>query len=203
MHFAWLRLHAGLADNDSRIASLCVLVIPGRFCKAGTPDLLIPSSCLSYVLKGCRRNYEPLCGSWLPACCCKDVEQCQQRDCEDARSNAIAACAFHALQAPGQLLTRADNQDSNAEGQSWHQYDTFNVLQAPGRALTAAEDSDSDAEGDDLGDGSAMGGMYDAEEMEVSLEDEEALAAFMVSFGKHKNSGRAVVARIYCAPFDG
>ena len=60
------------------------------------------------------------------------------------------------------------------------------MLQAPGRALTAAQDSDSDAEGDDLGGGSAMGGMYDAEEMEVSLEDEEALAAFKVSCVKEK-----------------
>ena len=58
------------------------------------------------------------------------------------------------------------------------------ALQAPGQALAAAEDSDSDADPDDLGGGSAMGGMYDAEEMEVSLEDEEALAAFMVGLSK-------------------
>ena len=73
-----------------------------------------------------------------------------------------------------------------------------NMLQAPGRPLTAAEDSDSDVEGDDLGDGSAMGGMYNAEEMEVSLEDEEALAAFMVSCVKDKGCGKAVAACIYC-----
>ena len=66
------------------------------------------------------------------------------------------------------------------------------VLQAPGQALTAAEDSDSDAEGDDFGGGSVMGGMYDAEEMEVSLEDEEALAAFMVSFIGDRESSKAV-----------
>ena len=71
-----------------------------------------------------------------------------------------------------------------------------NVLQAPGRALTAAEDSDSDAEGGDLGGGSAMGCMYDAEEMEVSLEDEEALAAFMVSFVDSKDCSKLAAVRI-------
>ena len=70
------------------------------------------------------------------------------------------------------------------------------MLQAPGRALTAAEDSDSDAEGDDLGGGSAMGGMYDTEEMQVSLADEEALAAFMVSFVESKDFSKAIAACI-------
>ena len=64
------------------------------------------------------------------------------------------------------------------------------MLQAPGQALTAAEDSDSDAEGDDFGGGSVLGCMYDTEEMEVSLEDEEALAAFMVSFIETGNLAR-------------
>ena len=53
------------------------------------------------------------------------------KDKVDCPISAIAASAFRALQAPGQLLTRADSQDSSAEGQSLHQRRGINCAAGP------------------------------------------------------------------------
>ena len=176
---------------------MCMLVTLTSSCKAVALNLLIASSCqfhsgsLVEVV-----NHSAVPG--LPPVAANDNQRCCQRDGENARSMPWLQMRPLSCRSLVSCQTAQTTPTAALRDRSCINIIALNVLQAPGRALTAAEDSDSDAEGDDLGGGSAMGGMYDVEEMEVSLEDEEALAAFMVSIAESKDFSKLMAACICC-----